>query len=335
MNIIIPMAGRGTRLRPHTLTTAKPLIPIAGKPMVQRLVEDLESMAGEKIDNIGFVIGDFGEQVEKDLLALATSLGATGHIYHQHKPLGTAHAILCAAPLLQGRTIVAFADTLFRASFHFNLADEGCIIVQRVDDPRAYGVVKLNEAGFISDFVEKPDTFVSDMAIIGIYYFSDGDYLRREMQYLLDNDIKDKGEFQLTNALENMKQKGTRFTVGSVEEWLDCGNKDACIYTNERVLEHKKESIVQGRNFMSENSVIIEPCFIGEGVILKNSVVGPYVSIGNHCSIHHSVVSHSIIQHKSNIIGKHINNSMIGSNVTLKSKAEEWSIGDFSFCHDE
>ena len=182
MKIIIPMAGRGSRLRPHTLTTPKPLVPVAGKPIVQRLVEDLSASFRNEVDEIAFIIGDFGSEVEKDLLEIADKLGAKGSIYHQDQPLGTAHAIFCAAPSLDGNVIVAFADTLFKADFCFDKNADGIIWTQQVADPSAYGVVKLDNEGFITDFVEKPDTFVSDMAIVGIYYFSDGKRNRRTTQ---------------------------------------------------------------------------------------------------------------------------------------------------------
>jgi glucose-1-phosphate thymidylyltransferase len=201
MKIIVPMAGRGSRLRPHTLTVPKPLVPVAGKPIVQRLVEDITKVCGEPVDEIAFIIGDFGDQVEKDLITVAEGLGAKGSIYHQEEALGTAHAILCAKDSLKGNVVVAFADTLFRADFTLDSSADGIIWVNQIDDPSAFGVVKLNQENVITDFVEKPVEFVSDLAIIGIYYFKDGAYLKDELQYLIDNDIKEKGEYQLTNAL--------------------------------------------------------------------------------------------------------------------------------------
>ncbi|MFK8103876.1 MAG: sugar nucleotidyltransferase, partial [Saprospiraceae bacterium] len=280
MKIIIPMAGRGSRLRPHTLTVPKPLVPVAGKPIVQRLVEDLAKSFDGKIEEIAFIIGDFGEGVKEELIAIAESLGAKGSVYSQDQPLGTAHAILCAKESLSGNCIVAFADTLFKASFDFDPEVDGMIWVQKVADPSAFGVVKVNEKNIITDFVEKSPVFVSDLAIVGIYYFRDGENLREELQYLIDHDIKDKGEYQLTNALENMKQKGLGFQPGEIEEWLDCGNKDAVIYTNQRILEFNKDQKTVADSVTMENAIIIPPCFIGENAILKNVIVGPHVSIG-------------------------------------------------------
>lgn len=233
------MAGIGKRMRPHTLTTPKPLLPVAGKPMVQHLVEDISATIKGEIEEIGFVIGHFGKEAESHLLGVAKKLGAKGKIFYQDEALGTAHAVMCASELLAGNVVVAFADTLFRGEFTVDTSHEGIIWVQKVEDPKPFGVVKLNEQNFITDFIEKPHEFVSDLAIIGIYYFKDGGYLKREIQYLLDNDIKEKGEYQLTNVLENMKQKGTKFSVAQVSEWLDCGSKDNMLFTNKRLLETK------------------------------------------------------------------------------------------------
>lgn len=330
MNIIIPMAGRGSRLRPHTLTVPKPLIPVAGKPIVQRLAEDLQSMVKGKVENIGFIIGDFGDQVPEDLKAIAASLGAKGHIFYQDQPLGTAHAILCAKELLEGPCIVAFADTLFDTAYQFDEAQDGVIIVHQVEDPSAFGVVQLDDSGTITNFVEKPDTFISYKAIIGIYYFKDGGFLRSEMEYLIDNDIKEKGEYQLTTALENMKQKGTAFKTGDVTEWLDCGNKGATVYTNQRVLELKKSESLVAADLKLENAQLIEPCYIGKGVVIKNSIIGPHVSIGSNCSIEHCVISNSLIQNDSTIKNKILANSMLGNKVIVNGKPEDLSIGDFT-----
>ncbi len=330
MKIIVPMAGRGSRLRPHTLTVPKPLIPVAGKPIVQRLVEDLANGVNEKVDEIAFIIGDFGEQVKKDLLEIAKNLGAKGSVYRQTEPLGTAHAILCAADSLSGNCIVAFADTLFKADFNFDTKEDGIIWVQKVEDPSAYGVIKTDDNNVITEFVEKSPTFVSDMAIVGIYYFNDGDNLKKELQYLLDNDIKDKGEFQLTSALENMKQKGLKFKPGVIEEWLDCGNKDAVVYSNQRVLHFNKDTPMVDPSVVLENAVILQPCYIGANTIIRNSVVGPHVSIGKDSTLENTVISNSVIQNESNVQNVNLSNSMIGNKVEYSGKKTEISVGDYS-----
>ena len=333
MKIIVPMAGMGKRMRPHTLTVPKPLIPIAGKPIVQRLVQDIAKVCNEPVDEVAFIIGrSFGKEVEKTLRETAESVGAKATIVYQDEALGTAHAILCAKDSLSGPLVVAFADTLFKADFTLDSSAAGTIWVQKVDDPKPFGVVKLNEQGEITDFVEKPEHFVSDLAIIGIYYFQDGAYLREELQYLLDNDIKDKGEYQLTNALENMKNKGTKFVPGRVTEWLDCGNKDATVFTNQRYLEYLKE---RGEKLVADsakmtNSVIIEPVYIGENVRITNSVVGPHVSIGDDTEVTDSVLSNSVVQKSSKVQHANVADSMIGSHASVVGAPHDLSVGDFN-----
>jgi glucose-1-phosphate thymidylyltransferase len=325
------MAGMGKRMRPHTLTVPKPLVPIAGKPIVQRLVEDIAKVCEQPIEEVAFIVGHFGEAVEQKLLQIAESVGAKGSIHYQEEPLGTAHAILCAQEALEGHLVVAFADTLFKADFTLDTSADGTIWVQQVEDPRPFGVVKLNDKGEITDFVEKPETFVSDLAIIGIYYFQDGAYLRDELQYLLDNNIKDKGEFQLTNALENMKNKGTRFIPGKISEWLDCGNKDATVYTNQRYLEYiKDQPELVSASVQVNNSVIIPPVFLGENVVLNNAVVGPHVSIGKGTQVSDSVISNSIVQENTVIKTANITNSMLGSFVTYQGTSVDLSLGDYN-----
>lgn len=330
MKIIVPMAGMGKRMRPHTLTIPKPLIPIAGKPIVQRLVEDIAEVCNEKIDEVAFIIGDFGKETEENLLKIAEKVGAKGSIHYQHEPLGTAHAILCAEEALTGPVVVAFADTLFKANFKIDPSKEGIIWVNKIDDPSAFGVVKVNSDNVITDFVEKPQTFISDLAIIGIYYFKDGNNLKNELQFLIDNKIIDKGEYQLTRALENMKQKGMKFYPGSVDEWLDCGNKTATVYTNQRVLEIKRGEQLVSTSARITNSVIIEPCFIGDNTEIVNSVIGPHVSLGANGKVTNAVIKNSIVQTNVKISGAVITDSMIGNYTICEGKALDLNLGDYS-----
>lgn len=334
MKVIIPMAGRGSRLRPHTLTTPKPLLHVAGKPIVQRLVEDIGAIYQGGIEEIAYIIGDFGKEAEDNLIKVAESLGAKGTIYYQTEPLGTAHAIWQAKDSLDGEVIIAFADTLFTADFSLDKTKDGAIWVKKVDDPRAYGVVTLDENGIINAMVEKPQDFVSDLAIIGIYYFKDGKALAGEIQYLLDNDIKDKGEFQITNALDNMKNKGAKFVPGEVDEWMDCGNKSMVLDTSAKILAFEA---AKGKNLVSddvslENSVIIPPCFIGRNVKITNSVVGPNVSLGDNCHIENAVIKDSAIREKSVVKNAVLKNAMIGTNASYTGHAESPDMGDFCRC---
>ncbi|NBV13822.1 MAG: nucleotidyltransferase [Sphingobacteriia bacterium] len=333
MKIIVPMAGMGKRLRPHTLTTPKPLLPIAGKPIVQRLVEDIVAIYKGQVDEIAYIVGDFGKEAENHLLAVAEKLGANGTIYYQEEALGTAHAIHCAGNSVSGEVIVAFADTLFRADFQLDPTADGVIWVKTVENPKQFGVVTLTPEGHINAFVEKPTEFVSDLAIIGIYYFKNGDELMQEIQYLLDNDIRDKGEFQLTNALENMKNKGRRFVAGKVDDWMDCGNKENVLATNTKILDYlanDSTDLYLPDNARFQNAWIIEPSFIGEGVSIENCIVGPHVSIGKGSQLKNVIVKESILREYSQVENAVIENSILGNHSQFKGKALTLNLGDYT-----
>lgn len=330
MKLVIPMAGMGKRMRPHTLTIPKPLIRIAGKPIVQRLVEAIVKVIGQDLEEIAFIVGDFGQEVEDSLMKIAENAGSKGRIYHQEEALGTAHAIYCAADSLNDSVVVAFADTLFRTDDQMDLDSDGSIWVHSVADPSAFGVVLTNENGIVTRFVEKPKDFVSDQAIVGVYYFKDGEYLRTELKNLLDNNIIKGGEYQLTDVLQNMMNKGTQFSVYSVPEWLDCGNKNATVYTNQRILENSNGEKLIKDSVKMEDSIIIPPCFIGENVSLKNCIIGPHVSIGEGSEICRCIITNSIIQSESKISNANLDNSILGNFVDYKEKHKELNIGDFT-----
>jgi glucose-1-phosphate thymidylyltransferase len=335
MKIIVPMAGRGSRLRPHTLTVPKPLIPVAGKPIVHRLVSDIAKVLGEPIEEIAFILGDpafFGDDVVESLKELAEGLGAKASIYRQLDPKGTGHAIMCAEPSLSGPAVIAYADTLIRADFNLDKNADSVIWTKKVNNPEAYGVVNLNEDNHIIELVEKPDTFVSDQAVIGIYYFKDVNVLRNELQYVLDNNIINGGEYQINDGIKRMMADGKVFVTGKVDEWMDCGNKNVTVETNQRMLgflQNDGESLLSG-SIQNENSTIIEPCFIGDNVVLKNSQVGPHVSIGNGTIIENSTIKNTIIQNESQIKNATLNDAMIGNFVKYDGDFKTISIGDFS-----
>lgn len=332
MKIIIPMAGRGSRLRPHTLTVPKPLIPVGGKPIVHRLVEDIAAVCSEKIDEVAFVIGDFGKEVEKELIQVAAQIGAKGSIFYQNEPLGTAHAVLCAKEKLSGPVVVAFADTLFKADFKIDPNDDGILWVKQIEDPSAFGVIKMNQEGQIVDFVEKPKTFVSDLAMIGVYYFKKGEELLEEINYLMDNKIIKSGEYQLPDALRRLTEKGNVFKPGEVSEWLDCGNKAVTVHTNQRVLafDQEKNTKLVHDSVDMDNSIVIQPSFIGKNVKLKNSIVGPYASIGENTSIENSNIKNTIVQSHAEIQNSVLVDSMVGNNAKILNQAQNLSIGDYT-----
>lgn len=336
MKIIVPMAGRGSRLRPHTLTVPKPLIPVAGQPIVHRLVKDIAKVIGEPVDEIAFILGDpafFGDDVVDSLKELAESLGAKASIYRQDQPLGTGHAIMSAKDSLSGPAVIAYADTLIRADFNLDPEADAVIWVKQVDQPEAYGVVKLDDQQNIVELVEKPSEFVSDLAVIGIYYFKDVSVLKDELQHVLDNNIIRGGEYQINDGIKGMMAKGKIFKTGEVAEWMDCGNKSVTVETNTRMLGFLKNDGIEEMIAPSaslKNSEIIEPCFIGKNVVLENTTVGPNVSIGEGCKISDSQIKNSLIQSFSTIKNATLDDAMIGNHVEYDGNFKTISIGDYS-----
>jgi len=333
MKIIVPMAGRGSRLRPHTLTVPKPLIPIAGKPIVHRLVEDIAKVLNQDIEEIAFIIHEsFGKKVEEDLIAIAEKLGSKGTIYYQNEALGTGHAIMCAKDSLSGPAVIAYADTLIRANFNLDQSANSVIWVKQVDQPEAFGVINLNEANEIVELVEKPKEFVSDLAVIGIYYFKDVGVLKNELQSVLDNNIIHGGEYQINDGIKQMMAKGMKFVPGEVDEWMDCGNKEVTVETNSRMLGFLHED---GENLISdsvrlENATVIPPCYIGEDVAVINSVIGPNVSLGKGTHVTNSKIQNSLIQTHAHIKNAQLNNAMIGNHVNFDGDFTSISLGDYS-----
>ena len=333
MKIIVPMAGRGSRLRPHTLTIPKPLIPVAGKPIVHRLVEDIAGVLNQDIEEVAFIIHEtFGKKVEEELIAIAEKLGAKGTIYYQNEALGTGHAIMCAKDSLKGPAVIAYADTLIRADFDLDKNADSVIWVKQVDEPEAFGVVKLNEANEIVELVEKPATFVSDLAVIGIYYFKDVAVLKNELQLVLDNNIIHGGEYQINDGIKQMMAKGMTFVPGKVDEWMDCGNKNVTVETNSRMLGflHNDGAHLVDFDVKLENSTIIPPCYIGKDVVLINATVGPNVSLGDGCHVSNSTILNSLVQTHSHIKNANLDNAMIGNHASFDGNFTSISIGDYS-----
>src|SRR5690606_5811901 len=228
-------------------------------------------------DEVAFIINaDFGEEVETNLLAIAKRLNAKGSIYYQDKPLGTGHAIMCAKEALSGPCVIAYADTLFKADCNLDQSADSVIWVKQVENPVGFGVVGLDDHGNISGLVEKPESFVSALAVIGIYYFKRGEELKAELQNVLDANIKNGGEYQINDGIKALMSKGKKFVPGKVDQWMDCGNKEVTVETNGRILEflHDEDENLISESAQLNNATIIPPCYIGEGVVLKNATIG-------------------------------------------------------------
>lgn len=335
MKIIVPMAGRGSRLRPHTLTVPKPLIPVAGKPIVHRLVEDIAKVLDQPIDEIAFILGDpafFGDDVVKSLEDLAKSLNAKATIYRQDQPLGTGHAIMSAKESLSGPAVVAYADTLIKADFKLDEEADAVIWTKKVKNPEAFGVVNLNEKDEIIELVEKPEKFVSDQAVIGIYYFKDIAVLKGKLQEVLEENLMHGGEYQINDGIKKMMAEDRVFKTGTVDEWMDCGNKEVTVDTNARMLNflHRDGEKLIADSVKINNAEITEPCYIGENVELTNAKIGPNVSIGDGTKITDAEIKNSLIQTFAEVKNAKLNNAMIGNFAKFNGDFAEISIGDYS-----
>ena len=335
MKIIVPMAGRGSRLRPHTLTVPKPLIPVAGKPIVHRLVEDIAKILDQPIDEIAFILGDpafFGDDIVESLEGLAKSLNAKASIYRQDQPLGTGHAIMSAKESLSGPAVVAYADTLIKADFKLDKDADAVIWTKKVANPEAFGVVNLNENNEIIELVEKPKEFVSDQAVIGIYYFKDIAVLKEKLEEVLDENLMHGGEYQINDGIKKMMAENRIFKTGTVDEWMDCGNKNVTVETNGRMLNFLHQD---GKKLISDsvkitNSEITEPCYIGENVELVNAKIGPNVSVGDGTKITDAEVKNSLIQTFAEVKNAKLDNAMIGNFAKFDGNFTQISIGDYS-----
>jgi glucose-1-phosphate thymidylyltransferase len=329
------MAGRGSRLRPHSLTVPKPMLPVAGSPIVAQLVNEIARVVDQPIEEVAYILGDpafFGPTIEEELKQVAKDLGAKASIYRQLEPLGTGHAVMCAADTLSGPIIVAYADTLIRTDLSLDPAVDGMIWVKKVDNPKAYGVVKMNDANHITALVEKPQEFVSDLAVIGIYYFKEGETIKAELEKSMAQTRAEGEEFLLNDGILAMMEKGAVFTPGTVKEWMDCGNPKITLETNAKMLDilTAEGNKLASDDVVLENSEIIPPCYIGPRVVLKNTTVGPHTSVGEGTQIENSTLSNSLVQKHTYIQDAKLEGAMIGNHVKYNGNYQFVSLGDYS-----
>jgi glucose-1-phosphate thymidylyltransferase len=327
MKLIIPMAGRGTRVRPHSHTTPKPLLPVAGTMIIERIVETFARTLDRTITEIVYILGpDFGREIKEALQEMSDRHNAKATFRVQDVALGTAHAVSCANEDLNGEVIIVFADTIFDSKEKVTVDDADSVIwLKEVDDPSRFGVA-VHDGDTITDFVEKPSEPISNLAIIGVYYFKKGEDLKKEIQYLLDNNVTGHGnEYQLTDALDRLLKDGKTFKKATVDEWLDCGTLPAWLDTTGEILEKEKHDYSEFKN-----STIHPPVFIGEGVEISGSEIGPRVSIESGTVIKNSKVKNSIIQKNANLQDCDLSGSTIGNYADLTGVKGEVHVGDDS-----
>lgn len=327
MKLIIPMAGRGTRVRPHSHVTPKPLLNVKGKSMVERIIDTFVAVLPRGLDEAVFILGpDFGEEVRRQLAAICEKNDIQPYFRVQEKAQGTAHAVMCADDRLEGEGIVVFADTLFGMEPGVNLEGADVIAwVKQVDDPSRFGVA-VRKGDKIVEFVEKPAEPISNEALIGIYYVKDLTRLRRAIDYLIENNVTGHGsEYQLTDAFDRLLKEGLVFKTAGVTEWLDCGTIEALLDTTKIILDTENGDLRQGR---VENSVINEPVYIGPGALVSGSVVGPHVSIESGAQVSDSVIQDSIIFSDAQVDHAMLRDSLVGRHATIKGHVQRINVGD-------
>jgi glucose-1-phosphate thymidylyltransferase len=326
MKVVIPLAGFGTRLRPHTYTKPKPLITVAGKAVLGHL---LDKLADLPIDEYIFIVGYLGDQVA-DYVNHHYKLPAK--FIEQKELLGQAHAIWLAREHLQNDPVfVIFVDTLFEGDLT-NLEDpskhDALIFVREVEDPRPFGVVTLDEKGFVTKFVEKPQSMDNRLAVIGLYYFQHSDALMGAIETLMERRIMTKNEYFLADAMQLMVENGQRFVTRGVSQWLDCGKPDTVLETNRYLLGHGHDNSSELPH--QDGVVIIPPVNVHPTANITNSVIGPNVTIGANCLIEGCILRDTIIDTGANVRAYLLENSLIGRSATVEGRFRTLNVGDSS-----
>jgi len=323
MKAIIPVAGIGSRLRPHTHTQPKSLIPVAGKPILGHILDQL-IQAG--IEEMVFVIGYLGDKVEQFISTTYPNVKAEFVIQTTGKGIG--HAIWLAKDLVgEEELFIVLGDTIFETDLKAVLnAEYSSLGVKKVDDPRQFGVAEVGENGFIVKLVEKPSIPISNLALVGLYKIKESQELFECLEYNIANNIKTQEEFHLTDALMMMIDKGIKMTTFDVENWFDCGKKDIILQTNQLLLEHGNASNVKTGDY--ENVIIIPPVNISKSAVVKDSVVGPNVSVGDNAIVERSILENTIIGPYSHLENVVLKNSLIGNDAHLKGTIQSLNLGD-------
>jgi glucose-1-phosphate thymidylyltransferase len=325
MNLVVLLAGYGTRLRPHTYTKPKPLVTVAGKPVLGHI---LDGVSNVNIDKTVFVVGHLGDQFEPYIREHYPTLKVD--YLEQKVASGQATSIYLAKDVVSGPTCIVFGDTVTDADLSKlnELEDgDGAIYVREVEDPRRFGVVQVGADGFVEKTVEKPSTMENKLALIGVYYVRDAKALMDACKELVDRDIKTKGEYYLADALNLMIEKGLKLRTIRADVWLDCGKPDAVLETNRYLLAHGRDN---SASLKAESYVIVPPVNIHPSAKITSSVIGPNVSIGANCVIDNSVIRESIVDQGAEVREHVLAYSLIGRDAVLIGRSRKMNIGDSS-----
>jgi glucose-1-phosphate thymidylyltransferase len=329
LKIAIPMAGLGTRMRPHTWSKPKPLIALAGKTVLDYVLEQFNSLPeGIEVEYV-FIIGPQGDQV-KAYMQEHHPQKITHYVY-QSEMRGQSDALLLAREYLTGPMIMAFSDTLVETDFAF-LKEETCdgiAWVMPVLDPRRFGVAQVNEKGWVTRLIEKPADIINNLAVVGLYYFCSGEGLIDAIQEQMRLDVQLKGEYFLADAINIMLQRGAKIRTRRVETWLDAGTPESLLETNRYLLEHGYANRLYDND--CPGATIIPPVFIPKSAKVESSVIGPYVSVGNDCQLSNVIIRNSIVEEGAQVSQMILEDSLIGRQVHLSGRADRINLGDQSW----
>ncbi len=323
MKAIIPLAGAGTKLRPHTYTQPKALIPLAGKTVLSIIIDQLRE-AG--INEFIFIVGYLGEKIEDYVKSKFPSV--QGHYVHQIDRQGIGHAIRLTRSIVNhDEVFVVLGDTICEYDVKEVMNSPYSMIgLRKVDDPRDFGVAEMDDDDFITHVVEKPNIPKSNLALVGIYKIKESDQMFQCLEDNIRQGLRSHGEYSLTDALDCMIRMGAKLRSFRVENWFDCGRKETLLESNALLLKKFNTSSNDGYNF--ENTVVIHPVSIGAGCLIKNSIIGPNVAIGENTTIDYSIVKNSIIGSYSNLFDIVLDASIIGSDSDLRGESRSLNIGD-------
>ncbi len=337
MKLFIPMAGKGTRLRPFTLTCPKPLLQINDKTIVEYLIDQISSKLTAQIDEIIYILGDeayFNSDIVTSLTLIANKYNAKTKIYRQLDQLGTGHAIMCAEESLEGPSIIAYADTMIQGQISIDSDVDGVIWVKKVKNPSSYGVVRLDEKQNIIDLVEKPQSYVSDLAVVGIYYFKDISIIRDELKIHLNEKLSPGKEYLLNYGIERMIKNKKVFKSQEIETWMDCGTPRLLIESAKKIMNSQINSEENNSFAKTGNVKIKPPVFIGKNVKIKDSEIGPFVSIGDDTDISNSNIESTLIYNSVKVSNADIKNSILGAYSVYDGSNKEIFLGDYSQIND-
>lgn len=326
MKIVIPMAGFGTRMRPHTWSKPKPLVSVAGKPIVGHVLDMFSTLPD--IDEVVFIVGYLGEQIEEYVSEVYPELSARYVI--QEEMLGQSHAIWLAREGLEGPMCMVFVDTLIEVDLLLLPSEKAGAVtwVKEVEDPRRFGVTEVGEDGWVRRLVEKPDDMSNNLALAGFYYFEKAEDLISAIERQMEQGDQLGGEFYLADAINIMLEDGLKMRVETVQVWKDCGKPDALLETNRYLLDNGRDNTSEAQ--LREGTLIIPPVFIHPGAEISQSVIGPHVSVGSGCVIHRSVIQDSIIENETTIENALLSESLVGRDVRITGRIKMLNIGDTS-----